>query len=85
MKSITIHNLDDSLEALIEQKAREEGLSLSKTVKMLLRQALGLAPSGNGDKNADFAEFNGVWTKADEAEFMKNTSDLRRVDPRDWQ
>jgi hypothetical protein len=85
MKSITIHDLEDSVEALIQQKAREEGLSLNKTVKMLLRQALGLAPGGNGDKKADFSEFCGVWTKADEAEFEKNTKDLRQVDPRDWQ
>ena len=36
MKLITIHDLEDSLEALIQEKAREEGLSLNKTVKMLL-------------------------------------------------
>lgn len=85
MKSITIHDLDDSLEALIQEKARAEGLSLNKTVKMLLRQALGLAPGGNGDKKADFTEFCGVWTEAEEAEFERNTKDLREVDPRDWQ
>jgi hypothetical protein len=85
MKSMTIHDLDDSLEALIEEKAREQGLSLNKTVKMLLREALGLAPGGNGGKKADFTEFCGVWSKADEAEFEKNTRDLRKVDARDWQ
>ena len=42
MKSITIHGLDEGLEAMIEEKARQEGLSLNKTVKMLLREALGL-------------------------------------------
>jgi len=84
MKSITIHDLDDSLEAMIEEKAREEGLSLNKTVKMLLRQALGLAPGGNGDRKPDFAEFCGAWTKADEAEFEKNIKDMGKVDRRDW-
>jgi hypothetical protein len=85
MKSITIHDLDDSLEALIAEKAGEEGLSLNKTVKMLLRKALGLEPGGNGDRRADFAEFCGAWTKADEAEFVRNTKDLDKVDHRDWQ
>ena len=85
MKSITIHDLDDSLEALIQEKARAEGLSLNKTVKMLLRQALGLTPGGNGDQKADFREFCGVWTKAEETEFERNTKDLRKVDPRDWE
>ena len=85
MKLITIHDLDDSLEALIQEKARAEGLSLNKTVKMLLRRALGLAPGGNGDKRADFSEFCGVWSKADQAEFERNTKDFDKVDPRDWQ
>jgi hypothetical protein len=87
MKSITIHDLDDSLEALIEAKAKEHGLSMNKTVKMLLRKALGLdsGGNGNGDRKADFGEFCGVWSKADAAEFEKNTKDFRKIDPRDWQ
>jgi len=85
MKSITIHDLDESLEAGIEEKAREEGLSLNKTVKKLLREALGLAPGGNGDRRADFAEFCGGWSKAEAAEFARNTKDFRTIDPRDWQ
>jgi hypothetical protein len=85
MKSITIHGLDEPLEAMIEEKARKEGLSLNKTVKMLLRQALGLEPGGNGDRKADFSEFSGVWSKADVREFEEKTRDLRKVDSRDWQ
>jgi len=85
MKSITIHNLDDSLDALIEAKAREEGLSLNKTVKLLLRRALGLGPAGPTDRKTDFAEFCGVWSQAEKAEFDKNTKDLRAIDRRDWQ
>jgi hypothetical protein len=84
MKSITIHGLDDSLEALIEETAQKEGLSLNKTVKKLLRQALGMESSGNGDRKAGFAEFCGVWSKAELSEFEKNTKDMRKVDPRDW-
>ena len=85
MKSVTIHNLDDSVEALIEAKARAEGLSLNKTFKLLLRQALGLGPVDPKNRKADFAEFCGVWSKAEKAEFDKNTRDLREVDQRDWQ
>jgi len=57
VKSITIHDLDESTEALIEEKARKEGLSLNKTVKMLLRQALGLEERGNGDQKAVLPSF----------------------------
>lgn len=84
MKSITIHDLDDSLDAMIQEKAKEQGLSLNRTVKMLLRKALGLESGGNGDRKAGFAEFCGAWSKADAAEFKRNTNDLCKVDPRDW-
>jgi hypothetical protein len=85
MKSITIHDLDESLEAGIEEKAREEGLSLNKAVKKLLRKALGLESGGNGERKADFAEFSGAWSPAEAKEFAKKTRELRKVDPRDWQ
>ena len=85
MKSITIHDIDDSLDALIQEKAKEQGLSLNRTVKMLLRRALGLEQGGNGDKRAGFAEFCSVWSKTDAAEFERNTKDLRKIDLRDWQ
>ena len=85
MKSLTIHDLDDSLDVMIQEKAKEQGLSLNRTVKMLLRKALGLEPGGNGVKRAGFAEFCGVWSKTDAAEFDRRTKDLRKVDLRDWQ
>jgi hypothetical protein len=56
-----------------------------KTIKILLRQALGLEEQHNGDRRADFAEFCGGWSKAEAAEFERNTKDFRKVDPRDWQ
>jgi len=85
VKSITIHDLDESLESLIEEKAREQGLSLNKTVKLLLRKALGLEAGGNGDRRAAFAEFCGGWSKAEAAQFERDTKHFRKIDPRDWQ
>jgi len=85
VKSLTIHNLDDSLEAMIEEKAKKEGLSLNKTVKLLLRKALGLGPGAGTEKKGDFSELCGVWSKAEKAEFDRNTKDLRKVERRDWQ
>ncbi len=85
MKSITIHNLDEALETRIAEKARQQGLSLNKTVKLLLAQALGLEPAANGDRKADFAEFSGVWSKANRKQFDKKTEPFRHVDAHNWQ
>ena len=85
MKSITIHNLDDSLALLIQEKARKEGLSLNRAVKLLLCEALGLSPTSSVDRKADFAEFCGVWSESDQQEFEAKIKDLRQVDGSDWQ
>ena len=58
MKSITVHNLDESLDAEIKKLARKKGISLNKTIKNLLRESVGLDKENNHRK--DFAGFLGV-------------------------
>ena len=82
MKSITIHNLDDSLDALIREKAKHQGSSLNKTIKRILKESLGV--SEDCSRKADFIEFSGTWSKKDEAAFRKQTQDLEKVDIKDW-
>lgn len=84
MKSITIHNLDSRLAALIERRAKEEGVSMNKLVKRLLAQALGLSAQPKQDGRKQFEDLFGSWSKADFEEFEKHTEDLRTIDPEDW-
>lgn len=84
MKSITIHNLDDTLEALIRAKAKKNGLSLNKTIQLLLRQSLGLSAQASNDYKSDFQELCGVWSAADETAFNAQVQDLNEVNPDDW-
>ncbi|MCB9264008.1 MAG: ribbon-helix-helix protein, CopG family [Lewinellaceae bacterium] len=84
MKSITIHNLDSRLAALIERRAKEEGLSMNKLIKRLLAQALGLSPQPRQNKKEQFEDLLGSWSQEDFEEFEKNTKDLRTIDPQDW-
>ena len=84
MKSITIHGIDDPLAELIKSKARSEGLSVNKTVKKLLEEALGVKPSRKGKFRDEFEEFCGMWTESDLKEFEEKTKDLRVVNDEDW-
>lgn len=84
MKSITIHGVDDPLAKLIKSKARSEGLSINKTVKKLLEEALGVKPLSRGKFRSDFEEFCGMWTESDLKEFEEKTKDLRIVHDEDW-
>ncbi len=84
MKSITIHGLDNATDNLIREKAKKDGLSLNKTMKKLLRKALGLNENGK-DHRDDFVEFLGKWSNSDVIEFQKQTKDLSEVNIGDWQ
>lgn len=84
MKSITIHNLEDSLDSRIREKAKKQGTSLNKTIQLLLKQALGLKPKEKQDHKDDFVDLFGLWSKKDVNDFSKSTGDFNRIDESDW-
>jgi hypothetical protein len=84
MKSITIHNLDDSLELLIREKSKKQGISLNKTIQMLLRQSLGLNSKSSNNHREDFLDLFGSWSKKDEIEFIRKTQDFNKINESDW-
>lgn len=85
MKSITIHGLDEQLDRTIRSLADREGLSINKTIKKVLRSALGLDNQGKTTRCEQFADLFGTWTRQDLEEFQENTADFSQVDPSDWQ
>lgn len=85
MKSITIHNLDDTLEQRIKERARKHGTSLNKTIQMLLKESLGLNKKTQLDHKSDFLDLFGIWTEKDAEEFNRHTSSFRQVDKQDWE
>ena len=81
MKSISIHGLDDKLDKRIKQKANKEGLSLNKTIKKLLEEALGINKKKKQCNNEEFLDFFGVWNARDEKAFDSATADFEKIDP----
>lgn len=81
MKSITIHNLDDTLARMISEKAEHQGLSLNKTIKTLLRQSLGVSKQ---QRKNNFSEFSGIWTQEEFEKFEYSNKDFEKIDKQDW-
>ena len=77
MKSITIHGIDEPLVKLIKSKAKQEGLSINKTIKKILESSLGVKPKDYLDNISRFEEFCGIWTNTELSEFEKKTEPLR--------
>jgi len=83
MKSITIHKIDDDLVRGITDRARRHGLSLNKTIKNLLKEALGLTNDGEKNHRKDFQSLLGSWTDEDIKEFEAAIADLNRTSRKD--
>jgi hypothetical protein len=84
MKSITIHNVDEHLGALLQRRADEAGTSVNRTVKRLLEQALGLKPQPEPGNRQEFEAFLGVWSEEERSRFEAATAGLEAVDDEDW-
>jgi len=83
MKSLSIHGIDEETEKAIEERAKTEGRSVNKIVKELIGKALGLGENPS-DNRAMFEDLCGVWSEADEREFLTSIADLETTDERDW-
>lgn len=82
MKSITIHDLDETMDKLIRQRAQAQETSLNKTIKELLRNSLGI--SKKQLKKNRFDKFYGIWSKKEGEEFEKAIRDFEKIDKEDW-
>ena len=83
MKSITIHGLDDEMDEQIRNRAGAAGLSLNKTIKLLLEGALGMRGRPL-DRRKEFEDLSGAWSSADLESFSLATDDFGRIDAEDW-
>ncbi len=84
MKSITIHGVDDQLNSRLKQVAAAGGLSMNRTVKRLLEEALGLKPRSREPNRKEFQAFCGVWSQVDLDDFRQATKEFEEVNGGDW-
>ena len=84
MKSFTIHKLDSELAEQLEKRARRDGLSLNRTVKDILRTALGLDKTPAENHRSDFTDLFGSWSQEEASAFDQRNRKARTVDPGDW-
>lgn len=84
MKSFTIHKLDSDLAEQLEKRARRDGTSLNRTVKSILRTALGLDKKAIENHRSDFTDLFGSWSKEEASDFDERINKARSVEASDW-
>jgi plasmid stability protein len=87
MSSITLHNLSDSLYALLKQRARREGKSLNRTAQELLTESVGLEKKAakSGKMKDVYAELCGVMSREELKIMRKAEKDFEVIEEKDWE
>jgi ferritin-like protein len=83
LRSISVHGIEDDILKAIEKRAKREGRSVNRVVKDLIAKGLGLGDKPP-DNRAMFEDLSGVWTEAQEREFLDSLADLETTDEEDW-
>jgi len=69
---------------MLETRAKQEKLSINRTIKKLLSESLGVRPQNEYPVHS-FKEFSGTWSVQETAEFDKTTASQRSIDKDQWQ
>ena len=83
MSSISIHNLDLSIEQKVKQLAKEKQQSINKTVKEIL-EARFETPTYKMGNRKRFEKFCGIWSDQEYENFCEATEDFNIVVEDDW-
>lgn len=84
MKSLTIHNIEEPLLALLRERSKKDEKSMNQIIKEMLEKSVGIKMPPKNSHLADFQEFLGTWSPTDVKVFEKSTKDFETIDKDDW-
>jgi hypothetical protein len=85
MKSLTLHNLEEPLLALVREKAKAQNMSINQFLRDLIEKTIGYKKNKQARYIDDFRDVCGVWSQEQRAEFENNVKDFDHIDKGDWQ
>lgn len=84
MRQLTIRGVTDRLRDQLRQRADRSGLSVNRTVLLLLHQAVGLAPEKPVQVFDDLDDLAGTWSETEASEMAEILFRQRRVEEELW-
>jgi len=82
MKTMTIRNVPTELSAALEAEKRRRGLSLNRTVLLLMQEALGVS-TGRSRSNG-LRRLSGSWSEDDFRNFEQAVAPFGEIDEELW-
>ena len=84
MKAITLRNIPPDLRRKLEEKAKGEGVSLTKAAMRLLEEGAGIRRRGRRALHHDLDSLAGTWTVEEARTFEAALRNQRKIDPELW-
>ena len=84
MKAITVRDMPPALEEAVLKRAQREGMSLNRTVILMLEEASGLSEDQKPKLNHDFDKFAGTWTAEEADDFDRRVAHFEEIDWEMW-
>ena len=85
MRQITLRGIPDDVEAVVEEEARDKGISLNKAFLSLLRKGAEQRPrKKKAHVRSEFRQFLGLWKEKEAAAFDETLREQRKIDEELW-
>lgn len=84
MTTMTLRGVDDTIAAVLKEKARQEETSVNAVMLRILRESLGIDKKKRTAVYNDLDSLAGTWSSQESDDFMRATAVFEKVDEEMW-
>lgn len=84
MTTMTLRGIDDTIAALLKDKARQEETSVNAVMLRILRESLGIEKKKRTAVYNDLDHLAGTWSAGESDDFLRATAVFEKVDEDMW-
>ncbi len=84
MTTMTLRGVDDTIAALLKERARQEDTSVNTLMLRILRESLGIDKKKRSAVYHDLDSLVGTWSSQESDDFLRATAVFEKVDEDMW-
>ncbi|MDD2366165.1 MAG: hypothetical protein PHN84_08385 [Desulfuromonadaceae bacterium] len=84
MTTMTLRGVDDTIAAVLKEKARQEETSVNALMLRILRESLGIDKKKRSAIYNDLDSLAGTWSGQESDDFLRATAVFEKVDEDMW-
>lgn len=84
MTTMTLRGVDETIAAVLKEKARQEETSVNAVMLRILRESLGIDKKKRSAVYNDLDSLAGTWSSQESDDFLRATAVFEKVDEDMW-